>query len=108
MADEISALLKEDRRFPPTEAWTREAVVSDPEIYARAAADPEGFWASFARELEWIQPWTRVLEWSSPYAKWFVGGKINASVNCLDRHVRGPRRNKAAFIWEESRAIAAR
>jgi acetyl-CoA synthetase len=97
---EIDALLKEDRRFPPSEAWTREAIVSDSAVYDRAAADPESFWAGFARELEWVEPWSQVLEWKSPDAKWFVGGKLNASVNCLDRHVRGPRRNKAAFIWE--------
>src|SRR6187401_2880244 len=97
---EIDALLKEDRRFPPSEAWTRAAIVSDSAVYERAAADPESFWAEFARELEWIEPWSQVLEWTSPDAKWFLGGKLNASVNCLDRHTRGPRRNKAAFIWE--------
>jgi acetyl-CoA synthetase len=97
---EIDALLKEDRTFPPTGAWTRDALANDPGVYARAAADPEAFWAGFARELEWTAPWTRVLEWTPPYAKWFVGGQLNASVNCLDRHVRGARRNKAAFIWE--------
>ena len=97
---EIDALLKEDRRFPPTPEWTRRAVVSDPSIYDRAAADPEAFWADFARELEWIRPWDEVLRWKAPYAHWFVGGKINASANCLDRHVRTPRRNKAAIIWE--------
>ena len=98
--DEISALLKEDRRFPPTDTWRRDAIANDPGVYARAAADPEAFWASFASELEWMTPWSRVLEWKPPYAKWFQGGTLNASVNCLDRHVRGPRRNKAAFIWE--------
>ena len=98
--DEIDNLLTEDRSFPPSDAWTREAVVSDPGVYARAAADPEAFWEGFARELEWMRPWTSVLEWKSPHAKWFVGGTLNASVNCLDRHVRGPRRNKAAFVWE--------
>jgi acetyl-CoA synthetase len=97
---EIDALLKEDRRFPPSAAWRRDAHAHDPAIYETAAADPEAFWASFARELEWITPWTRVLEWTPPYAKWFVGGTLNVSVNCLDRHVRGPRRNKAAFVWE--------
>src|SRR6188472_3800478 len=97
---EIDALLKEDRRFPPPEAWTRAAIVSDAAVYDRAAADPESFWAGFARELEWVEPWSQVLEWKSPDAKWFVGGKLNASVNCLDRHATGPRRNKAAFIWE--------
>ena len=97
---EIDALLKEDRTFPPTDAWRRDARANDPDIYARAAADPEGFWAGFARELEWSAPWTRVLEWKPPYAKWFVGGKLNVSVNCLDRHIRGARKNKAAFVWE--------
>jgi acetyl-CoA synthetase len=98
--NEIDALLKEDRRFPPPEAWRRAAHANDPDVYARAAADPEAFWADFARELEWIEPWSRVLEWTPPYAKWFIGGKLNVSVNCLDRHIRGARRNKAAFIWE--------
>ncbi len=72
----------------------------DPAIYDRAAANPEAFWADFARELEWIRPWNEVVRWNSPNAQWFVGGKLNASVNCLDRHVRTARRNKAALIWE--------
>src|SRR5262245_29898875 len=97
---EIDALLHEDRSFAPSEAWKRDAIISDSGIYARAAADPEAFWAGFAAELEWATPWTRVLEWKSPHAKWFTGGTLNASVNCVDRHARGPRRNKAAFIWE--------
>jgi acetyl-CoA synthetase len=100
MANEIDALLSENRRFPPPDHWRNAASVTDPDVYRRAAEDPEAFWASFARELEWFEPWTRVLEWKSPNAKWFVGGKLNASVNCLDRHVRGPRRNKAALVWE--------
>jgi acetyl-CoA synthetase len=74
--------------------------VSDEAIYAEAERDPEAFWARFAEELEWIKPWDQVLDWQPPHARWFVGGKLNASVNCLDRHVRGPRRNKAALIWE--------
>jgi acetyl-CoA synthetase len=97
---EINALLNEQRVFPPSAEWRKNALVTDPDVYARAAADPEGFWAGFAAELEWMQPWTKVLEWKAPHAKWFVGGKINASVNCLDRHVRSARRNKAAIIWE--------
>ena len=97
---QIDALLKEDRQFPPPAAFASQALVSDPAIYERAAADPEAFWAGFAAELEWSTPWTKVLDWKPPNAKWFVGGKLNASVNCLDRHVRGWRRNKAAFIWE--------
>jgi acetyl-CoA synthetase len=97
---EIDALLKEDRRFAPTPAWRAGAYVSDPTIYDKAAADPEAFWAGFARELEWIRPWNEVLRWKSPNAEWFVGGKLNASVNCVDRHVRTARRNKAAIMWE--------
>ena len=76
------------------------AVASDERVYADAARDPEAFWAGLAGELEWSRPWTRVLDWQPPHAKWFVGGQLNASVNCVDRHVRGPRRNKAAIIWE--------
>ena len=97
---EIDALLREDRRFPPAPEWQRNAVVSDPGIYDRANADPEKFWADLASELDWMEPWREVLRWKSPYARWFVGGKLNASVNCLDRHVRTARRNKAAIIWE--------
>ena len=97
---EISDLLQEDRRFPPSAAFRGQANVPDESVYARADADPEGFWAGFARELEWFTPWTQVLDWKPPHAKWFVGGTLNASVNCVDRHIRGPRRNKAALIWE--------
>jgi acetyl-CoA synthetase len=97
---EIDALLQEDRRFPPSDAWRQSAQISDVEIYRTAAADPEAFWARFASELEWIRPWDQVLEWKSPDAKWFVGGRINASVNCVDRHARTARRNKAALVWE--------
>jgi acetyl-CoA synthetase len=102
MADspEIHALLDEQRVFPPPAGWRETAHASDPSVYARAAADPEAFWAEFARELEWIQPWTQVVDWKAPYAKWFVGGKLNISANCLDRHIRTARRNKAALIWE--------
>ncbi|HXW07574.1 MAG TPA: AMP-binding protein, partial [Vicinamibacterales bacterium] len=97
---EIDALLKEDRRFPPTAAWQQSANINDPGVYDRATADPEGFWAAHARELEWMRPWDEVLRWNPPHAQWFVGGKLNASTNCLDRHIRSARRNKAAIIWE--------
>ena len=78
----------------------RGARVNDPGVYDRAAADPEAFWAAFAAELDWMQPWTKVLDWQPPHARWFVGGRLNVSANCLDRHVRTARRNKAALIWE--------
>ena len=97
---EIADLLQEDRSFPPQPEFRANANIKDAGVYERAEKDPEGFWASFASELEWFAPWTKVLEWKPPHAKWFLGGKINASVNCVDRHVRGARRNKAALIWE--------
>src|SRR6187399_1630509 len=97
---EFSDLLREDRRFDPPAAFRAAARVRDDSIYAEAERDPEAFWAGFASELEWSTPWTRILDWQPPHAKWFVGGRLNASVNCIDRHVRGPRRNKAAIIWE--------
>jgi acetyl-CoA synthetase len=97
---EIDALLKEERQFPPPDDWRTRGAVTDPAIHERAEADPEAFWARFASELEWVRPWERVLEWTPPHAKWFVGGQLNASVNCADRHARTARRNKAALIWE--------
>src|SRR4029077_11759238 len=97
---EFSDLLREDRTFRPSDDFRARAIVRDESLYADAARDPEAFWARFAGELEWSRPWDTVLDWQPPHAEWFVGGKINASVNCLDRHVRGPRRNKAALIWE--------
>lgn len=101
MADRtIEALLLEERRIPPPEAFRRQANVQDPAVYARAEADPEGFWAEAARELHWFRPWDRVLEWHLPYARWFVGGRTNLAYNCLDRHVTGGRRTKAAIVWE--------
>ena len=66
----------------------------------RAKDDPEGFWAEQAESLAWFKRWDKVLDWNEPHAQWFVGGKLNASYNCLDRHLAGPRRNKAAIIWE--------
>jgi acetyl-CoA synthetase len=99
-APELADLLQEDRTFPPSDVFRAQANVRDEGVYARADADPEAFWARFASELEWFTPWTRVLDWEPPHAKWFVGGKLNASVNCVDRHARGPRKNKAALIWE--------
>ena len=98
--NEIDALLHENRKFPPPDSFRKSAHVSDPEIYERATADPEGFWAEQANTLEWFKKWDTVLEWTPPHAKWFVGGKLNVSVNCVDRHIKTARRNKAALIWE--------
>jgi acetyl-CoA synthetase len=97
---EFDDLLREDRVFPPSDQFRAQAVVRDEQIYVDADRDPEGHWARLAGELEWSRPWSQVLDWQPPHAKWFVGGQLNACVNCVDRHARGPRRNKAAIIWE--------
>jgi acetyl-CoA synthetase len=97
--DQLDTLLSEQRRFPPSPEFAAAANATE-ELYRAAARDREGFWAEQARALEWIRPWDRVLQWTPPHAKWFVGGRLNAAANCLDRHLRGPRRNKAAIIWE--------
>ncbi len=96
----IEALLQENRAFRPPKAFAARAHVKNASIYRRADRNFEKFWADFARELVWMRPWKKVLDWKPPKVKWFVGGKLNASVNCVDRHVSGPRRNKAALIWE--------
>ncbi len=96
----IEALLAEERAFEPTAALREQANINDPGVYERAQKDPEGFWAEAAGSLDWFKPWDKVLEWNPPIAKWFAGGKINVSYNCLDRHVKTWRRNKAALIWE--------
>jgi acetyl-CoA synthetase len=96
----IEALLREERTFPPPASFLRTAVMRDKQIYETAARDLEGFWARAAEELHWFKKWDKVLEWKLPYAKWFVGGQTNISYNCIDRHVLGGRRTKAAIIWE--------
>ena len=98
--DPIQALLKEGRRFRPSAAFAKSAQVKSPAVYKEAGRNSVAFWEKQARTLRWMKPWRKGLEWKLPYAKWFIGGKLNVSDNCLDRHVEGPRRNKAAFIWE--------
>ena len=101
---DIQSSLKEQRLFaPPSEFSSRAHIKSlaDYErLYDEADRDPETFWGNIARELDWFEPWTKVLEWDAPWAKWFSGGKLNLSHNCLDRHLTTWRRNKAALIWE--------
>jgi acetyl-CoA synthetase len=99
-ATSIEALLKEKRKFPTPKDFVKHANINRPSIYKEAAANPTRFWERFARELSWFKPWKKTLEWKVPYAKWFVGGKINVSYNCLDRHIDTARRTKAALIWE--------
>jgi acetyl-CoA synthetase len=97
---DIDVLLQENRKFEPSDEFRSNAIFSSAAIYDEAAADLEAYWGKMAGELEWMRKWDRVLDWKPPHAGWFIGGKINVSVNCVDRHVRGSRRNKAALVWE--------
>jgi acetyl-CoA synthetase len=101
---DIESILREGRKFPPSLEFSRHAAVASmadyEALYRRAEQDAEGFWSECARELSWFKPFGRVLEWKPPFAKWFLGGELNASYNCLDRHLTGARRNKVALFWE--------
>lgn len=98
----IESVLTENRSFPPPEAFAQAARVGSladyQALYDRAARDPDGFWAEVAGELEWVTRWQQVLDWKLPDARWFVGGALNASVSCVDRHARSWRKNKAALL----------
>ncbi|MBI1949946.1 MAG: acetate--CoA ligase [Acidobacteria bacterium] len=96
----MDVLLHENRVFRPDAAFRRRAHVRDVSVYARARGNPEAFWASCAREVAWFRPWKKVLAWNPPHARWFVGGRLNASFNCLDRHLGTAARNRAAILWE--------
>ncbi|MEP6703582.1 MAG: acetate--CoA ligase [Acidobacteriota bacterium] len=100
----IESILHESRMFYPPKDFAEQAHVKSfaeyEKLYAAAAADPEGFWAEQAHDIHWFKKWEKVLEWNEPFAKWFVGGKLNISYNCLDRHLDSWRKNKAAIIWE--------
>ncbi len=100
----IDSLLHEKRIFDPSPEFVNQANVSGMEEYNRlcreAEADPETFWAGIANELHWFRPWDKVLDWNAPWVKWFDGGQLNISYNCLDRHAATWRKNKAALIWE--------
>jgi acetyl-CoA synthetase len=96
----IEALYSEERRFAPPASFQKRAVVSDESLYEKAAKDPEAFWAEQAESLHWFRKWDRVRKWEPPWVEWFVGGKLNVSYNCVDRHMDTPRRHKAAIVWE--------
>jgi len=100
----IESVLNENRVFPPPPEFASNALLSNADEYeqllADAAADPVSFWADQAEHLDWFKKWDTVLEWNEPHAKWFVGGTLNISYNCLDRHLSTWRKNKAAIIWE--------
>ncbi|HLX36818.1 MAG TPA: AMP-binding protein, partial [Candidatus Binataceae bacterium] len=101
---DIESVLSEGRKFAPSAEFSSRASIKSVEEYEAlcrsAEQDPEKFWGERAKELAWFKPFDKVLERNPPFAKWFVGGTINASYNCLDRHLTGARRNKVAFIWE--------
>ena len=100
----ITSVLKETRQFAPPAAFAEQAHVKSlaeyERLWQRAKDDPEAFWAEQAEGLHWFSRWHKVLEWNEPHVQWFAGGKLNVSYNCLDRHVQGPRKNKAALVWE--------
>jgi acetyl-CoA synthetase len=100
----IESVLSEERVFPPPAEFSANAHIKSFEeyerIYEEAAKDPAAFWAKQAEDLHWFRKWDSALEWNEPFAKWFVGGKLNVSYNCLDRHLSTWRKNKAAIIWE--------
>jgi acetyl-CoA synthetase len=105
MSNTIESHLIETRVFKPSDGFVQQALIPSleqyKELYQQSIEDPEGFWSKQATELLlWQKKWDTVLKWEAPFAQWFVGGKLNVSENCLDRHLNGPRRNKAAIIWE--------
>ncbi len=107
MLDElkIETILDEARRFPPPEDFSRNALIHSmreyEELYRESVEEPENFWARMAEDLHWFRKWDRILNADeAPFFKWFEGGKINLSYNCLDRHLTSEKRNKAAIIWE--------
>jgi acetyl-CoA synthetase len=108
----IENLLSELRVFEPPAAFTQRAIVADRSVYERAAADYEAFWAEMAGQLTWSKTWDTVMDWNPPWVKWFEGGKLNASYNCLDRHLEGGGGDKVAYYWEgepgEKRTITYR
>ena len=91
--------LKEHGMFEPPEDFVKQANMNNPDIYQRAEEDFEGFWEELAENVDWYNRWDNVLEWNPPYSKWFVGGRLNASYNCLDRHIE-KRSDKIAILWE--------
>ena len=100
----ITSVLRENRVFKPRSEFSKQAHIKSfaqyKKLYQTSIRTPEKFWARIAGELDWFKKWNKVLEWKLPFSKWFVGGKINVSYNCLDRHLGTWRKNKAAIVWE--------
>ena len=96
----VDDLLQETRTFPPSEEFKRKSEIKDDSLYKLAAQNRLKYWEECAKRIDWFKPWHQTLEWNSPFAKWFVGGKLNASYNCLDRHIKAGLGNKIAIYWE--------
>jgi acetyl-CoA synthetase len=100
MAETLEALLQEGRTFPPPKGFAKDALVTDAKVYDDAERDWQGFWAQQALALDWQKEWHTILEWDLPFAKWFVGGTLNVTENCLDRHVKAGHGAQIAYHWE--------
>ena len=100
MTEALEALLQEGRTFAPSDAFRKQSLVTGTDLYDDADRDWQGFWARQALALDWEQEWTTILDWDLPFAKWFVGGRLNVSYNCLDRHVAAGHGDQVAFHWE--------
>ena len=96
----LEALLTEERLYRPSDSFRAQSNWNDPTIYDRARKNPEAFWAEMAQQIGWFKPWKKILEWNLPSAEWFTGAQLNVSYNCVDRHLKTWRKNKAAIIWE--------
>jgi len=96
----VDALLIENRQFPPKAAFVNKAEINDSSLYDHADKDRLSYWEDCANKLDWFKPWDKLLEWNVPFAKWFIGGKLNASYNCLDRHINNGLGSKTAILWE--------
>src|ERR1019366_130099 len=101
MPETIESLLAEGRTFPPPEPFKKDALITGAEIYDEANRDLEGFWARHAADLlDWFEEWHTILDWDAPFAQWFVGGKLNAAYNCVDRHLAAGHGDQVAYYWE--------
>src|SRR4051812_37694863 len=100
MTEALEALLQEGRTFAPPKEFAKEALIVDSSVYGDGERDWQGFWAEQALALDWSTEWHTILDWDLPFAKWFVGGKLNAAYNCVDRHVASGHGDQVAFHWE--------
>ena len=96
----VSDLLQEDRIFSPPETFQKSALINDQSIYKEAENDRIAYWEKCAEQLDWYKKWDTTLSWEPPFAKWFIGGKLNACYNCLDRHIKNGLGQKIAILWE--------